>query len=87
MEYKQFVIKSLEHKPGQWRARIWRANGKPLRAVGRKNLEQFVTTLDAPTPVAAMLMAMRVVDAGTFSRDTEAYTEKFWRRQRRSSTA
>jgi hypothetical protein len=37
--------------------------------------------------VAAMLMAMRVVDAGTFSRDTEAYTEKFWRRQRRSSTA
>jgi hypothetical protein len=58
-----------------------------LRAGGRKNLEQFVTTLDAPTPVAAMLMAMRVVDAGTFSRDTEAYTEKFWRRQRRSSTA
>jgi hypothetical protein len=87
MEYKQFVIKSLEHKPGRWRARIWRANGKPLRAVGRKNLEQFVTTLDAPTPVAAMLMAMRVVDAGTFSRDTEAYTEKFWRRQRRSSVA
>lgn len=57
------------------------AGGRP------QELEQFVTTLDAPTPVAAMLMAMRVVDAGTFSRDTEAYTEKFWRRQRRSSTA
>ena len=81
MEYKAFVIRTFERDPGRWRARIWRANGKPLRAGGRK--KEFVTSLDAPTAAAALSMAMRVIDAGTFSCSGHkgAYTEKFWRRR------
>ncbi len=70
MEYKAFVIRAFGHETGGWRARIWRASGKPLRASGRK--KEFLTGLDAPTAAAAMSMAMRVIDAGTFSRHNEA---------------
>lgn len=79
MEYKQFVIRAFEAEFGKWRARIWRANGKSLRATGRGKPREFVTGLDSPTAVAAVLMAMTVIDAGTFSRAKQAYTEKFWR--------
>jgi hypothetical protein len=84
MEYKAFVIRAFEHEAGRWRARIWRASGKPLRASGRK--KEFVTGVDAPTAAAAMSMAMKAIDAGTFSRHKGAYTEKFWRRRTESTT-
>jgi hypothetical protein len=85
MEYKQFVIQAFETGLGAWRARIWRANGKSLRATGRKKPRKFVTGLDSPTAIAAIVMAMAVIDAGTFSRTKEAYTEKFWRPRARRS--
>ena len=30
MEYKQFIVKAFEQKPGKWRARIKRSDGRPL---------------------------------------------------------
>jgi hypothetical protein len=87
MEYRQFVIQAFETETGRWRARIWRANGKSLRATGRRKPREFVTGLDSPTAVAAIVMAMTVIEAGTFSRTKEAYTEKFWRLRRRRSAA
>jgi hypothetical protein len=85
MEYKQFVIQAFETEFGSWRARIWRTNGKTLRATGRRKPREFVTGVDSPTPVAAILMAMTVIDTGTFSRAKETYTEKFWRPRHRRS--
>ncbi len=79
MDYKQFVIQAFETEFGTWRSRIWRANGRSLRATGRRKPREFITGVDAPTAVAAILMAMTVIDAGTFSRAKESYTEKFWR--------
>jgi hypothetical protein len=80
VQYKQFVIDAFQQAPGKWRARIRRANGKPLRATGRAKLEQFITDLDATSAIAAMVAAMEVIDAGCFSRRTVRSTEKFWRR-------
>lgn len=80
MEYKQFVINAFEQESGRWRARVQRANGKPLKATGRTRLEQFVTGIDAASPDAAMVMAMEAIDAGSFSRHTTRSTERFWRR-------
>lgn len=80
MEYKQFVINAFEQESGRWRARVQRANGKPLKATGRTRLEQFVTGSDAASPDAAMVMAMEAIDAGSFSRHTTRSTERFWRR-------
>jgi hypothetical protein len=80
MEYKQFIINAFEPEPGRWRARVQRANGKPLKATGRTKLEQFVTGIDAASPDIAMVMAMEAIDAGSFSRHTTRSTERFWRR-------
>jgi hypothetical protein len=80
MEYKQFLITTVEPKPGKWRASVRRANGKPLVASGRAKLEQFITGLDSASADAAMMMAMEAIDAGSFSRPTARSTEKFWRR-------
>ena len=80
MEYKQFIVTAFEPKPGRWRACVQRANGKPLKATGRARMQQYITAVDAPSADAAMIMAMDVIDAGTFSRPTARSTEKFWRR-------
>ena len=79
MEYKQLYVKAFEREPGKWRADIRRADGKPLKVLGRKKLKKIVTKLDATTAVAAMVMAMALIDAESFARDRAA-TEKFWRR-------
>ena len=86
MEFKRFVVHAFEREPGKWRASIRRADGKPVKVIGHRNLEQIVTCFDAPTAVAAILMAMAAIDAGTFARDRVA-TEKFWRLRGRSSDA
>ncbi len=80
MEYNRLRVKAFEREPGKWRAEIRRANGRPLRFMGRKKLEKIVTGLDASTPAAAMVMAMAVIDAGSFARGRPA-REKFWRRR------
>ncbi len=86
MEYKRFVVRAFEQEPGKWRANIRRADGKPVKVIGGKKLEQSVTRFDAHTAVAAIRMAVAEIDAGTFVRDRVA-TEKFWRRRGQSSTA
>ncbi len=80
MEYKEFIITAIEQESGKWRACVQRANGKPLKATGRTKLQRFITGIDAPSPNAAMIMAMDAIDAGTFTRSTVRSTEKFWRR-------
>ena len=81
MEYKQFVVRAFERRPGMWRAGVRRADGEPVKVIGRRKLYEFVTTFDAKTAVAAMLMAVATIDAGYFSRDKDVYSEKFWRRK------
>jgi hypothetical protein len=84
MEYKRFVVRAFEREPGKWRASIRRADGKPVKVIGRKKLEQSVTRFDARMADAAIRMAIAAIDAGTFVRD-QAATEKFWRRRGLSS--
>ena len=86
MEYNRFVVRAFEREPGKWRASIRRADGKPVKAIGGKKLEQSVTRFDARAADAAIRMAIAVIDAGTFARDRAA-TEKFWRRRGQSSGA
>ena len=83
-EYKRFIVRAFEREPGKWRASIRRADGKPVKVIGGKKLEQSVTRFDARTADAAIRMAMAAIDAGTFARDRVA-TEKFWRRRRQTS--
>jgi hypothetical protein len=85
MEYKGFFVQAFEQEPGKWRAKVQRTDQKPVKVIGRKKLEQFVTSFDATTAVAAIFMAMAAIDAGMFVRDRVA-TEKFWRLRGRSAT-
>ena len=44
VEYKQFFVKAFEQRPGKWRARVKRCDGRPLMVVGhnRVKIEEFV---------------------------------------------
>ena len=67
MEYKQFFVKAFEQKPGKWRARVKRCDGRPLMVVGhnRLKIEDFVTSPDSLTPQDALLRAIAAIDAST----------------------
>jgi len=84
MEYKQFFVRGFEQQPGKWRARIRRADGKPIKITSGKKLEQFITGLDVTTELDAILMAVAAIDANSFSRN-KPHTEKFWRLRRHSN--
>jgi hypothetical protein len=84
MEYKQFFVRGFEQQPGKWRARIRRADGKPIKITSGKKLEQFTTGLDVTTELDAILMAVAAIDAKSFSRN-KVPTEKFWRRHPHSA--
>ena len=84
MVYKGFYVQAFEREPGKWRANIRRVDGKLVKVVSRETLEKSTTRLDAATAVAAMVMAMDVIDAGTIVR---VATEKFWRRRGRLANA
>lgn len=84
MEYRGFSVEALEQKPGKWRAMVSRTDGKPVKIIGRRRLDQFVTSFDAKTAGAAILMAIAAIDGGLFIRN-RAGTEKFWRRRAQSS--
>jgi hypothetical protein len=86
MEYKQFCVQAFEREPGKWRADIRRADGGPVKVIGRKKLEKSITRFDATSAVAALVVAMAVIDAGAFVRDRVG-TEKFWRCQGQSSAS
>ena len=70
MEYKQFFVKAFEQRPGKWRARVKRCDGRPLMVVGhnRVKIEEFVTSPDSSAPDDALLRAIAAIDAGAFSR-------------------
>lgn len=67
MEYQGFVVDAFEQDPGKWRAKLSRSSGRPL-LTGRKKIWRFVTTVDATTASAALLIALAAIDAGTFAR-------------------
>ena len=68
MEYRAFLIQAFEPKPGKWRARIRRADGKAIMVrAEKKKLTQVVTGVDSATAEAALLVAISAIDAEAFS--------------------
>jgi len=61
VEYMRFIVRAFERQPGKWRANIRRADGKPVKIIGRKKFEQSATCFDAPTAIAAIFMAMAAI--------------------------
>ena len=70
MEYKQFIVTAFQQRPGKWRARVKRCDGRPLMVAGEKRvtIEEFVTGQDSLTPQDALGRAIEAIDAGAFSR-------------------
>ena len=71
--------------PGKWRARIVRANGKPLRGHHRKLVKTLAST-NLPSAVDALTLALEAIDAaGPFFRnaDRERSVYPLARRKRR----
>ncbi len=69
MQYKGFDISAFEKEPGKWRARIFRANGRPSNATNRK-LQELVASADPSSAVAALTLVMEAID-GLFFRNTK----------------
>jgi hypothetical protein len=87
MQYKGFEITAFEETPGKWRARIVRANGKPLRSNHRKLVKTLAST-NLPSAVDALTLALEVVDAaGLFFRNVDRERSVFplARRKRRGT--
>jgi hypothetical protein len=79
MQYKGFEITAFEQSPGKWRARIVRANGRPLDANNRQLLET-VTSANLPSAVDVLTVALEAVDAaGLYFSNFNRGTERFWR--------
>jgi hypothetical protein len=79
MQYKGLEITVVEQRPGEWRARIVRANGGPLQTDDRQLLES-VTSANLPSAVAELTLAMEAVDAAGLSfGNTNRKPERFWR--------
>ena len=88
MQYKGFDIRAFKQEPGKWRARVVRANGKPLKATSR-NLREFETSVDQSSAVDALISAMQAVDGLTLTmeatdadflfRNAKRKTERHWR--------
>jgi hypothetical protein len=79
MQYKGLEITAFEQRPGKWRARIVRANGRPLEG-NHRQLLATVTSANLPSAVDALTLAMEAVDAsGRFFRNADRGAERFWR--------
>jgi hypothetical protein len=79
MQYKGLEITAVEQGPGKWRARIVRANGRPLQTNDRQLLES-VTSTNLSSAADALTLAMEAVDAaGLFFGNTNRKPERFWR--------
>ena len=92
MQYKGLEITAFEETPGKWRARIVRANGKPLRGNHRKLVETLASTnqtlarTNRPSAIDALTLALEAIDAaGLFFRnvDRERSVYPLARRKRR----
>ena len=71
MRYKGLEITAFEETPGKWRARIVRANSKPLRGNHRKLVKTLAST-NLPSAVDALTLALEAVDAaGLCFRDAD----------------
>ena len=70
MEYQGFIVQAFEREPGKWRAKVVRPDGEPL-IKDRNGIMHFVTGIDRLTPSAALLDAVKAIDAQTFSRPPE----------------
>src|SRR6516225_5274365 len=76
MQYKGLEITAFEQTPGNWRASIVRANGKPLEG----NHRQLLESVTSATAVDALTLAMEAIDAaGLFFRNADRGMERFWR--------
>ena len=85
MQYKGLKITAFEQTPGKWRARIVKANGKPLEGNHRQLLETLAS-FNKPSAVDALTLALEAVDAaGPFFRKADRGMERFWRVLRRAS--
>jgi hypothetical protein len=85
MQYKGFEITAFQQGPGKWRARIVRANGRPLDTNDRQLLES-VTSANLSSAIDALTSAMEAVDAaGLYFGNTNRKPERFWRVRLRAS--
>ena len=73
MKYKTFRINVFEQASGKWRARITRADRRPLQ------LSQFATSVDHASAVEAMTKAMEMIDVLSVPSNIERTPEKHWR--------
>jgi hypothetical protein len=81
MRYKGLEITAFEETPGKWRARIVRANGKPLRGNHRKLVKTLAST-NLPSAVDALTLALEAVDA-VLDRERSMYPLARRKRRRR----
>jgi hypothetical protein len=86
MQYKGLEITAFEQGPGSWRARIVRANGRPLKTNDRQLLKS-VTSANLSSAVEALTLAMEAVDAAGLFCNTNRKSERFWRVLLRASWA
>jgi len=76
MQYKGLEITAFEQTPGNWRAKIVGATGKPLEG----NHRQLPESVTSATAVDALTLAMEAIDAaGLFFRNADRGMERFWR--------
>ena len=81
MQYNRFVIEAFEQKPGKWRAKISRKDGRHLKIEGRWG-RQLVTTFEGGSHAAALRAAMELVDIGSVIAPDRVPIERYWRRYR-----
>ena len=81
MRYKGLEITAFEETPGKWRARIVRANSKPLRGNHRKLVKTLAST-NLPSAVDALTLALEAVDA-VLDRERSMYPLARRKRRRR----
>ena len=81
MQYNGLEITAFEETPGKWRARIVRANSKPLRGNHRKLVKTLAST-NLPSAVDALTLALEAVDA-VLDRERSMYPLARRKRRRR----
>ena len=87
MRYKGLEITAFEETPGKWRARIVRANGKPLRGNHRKLVKSLAST-NRPSAVDALTLALEAVERlSTRERSVYPLAKRKRRRRRVSGQA
>jgi len=63
-EYKGYRIEPFEPKPGSWRARITRLDGKKLKTTAPPTVQAFLDTMDTVSYGHAVKLAKQAIDGG-----------------------